>query len=125
MNYWKQLLLPLAFWLTGSVVDCIGLSPVSAHPLEPEVTSPSQRAGMDIQPGLTIRPMSGGPILPAPTVSIHVTTTISGLIVRTTVSQTFHNPSAEWAEGIYVFPLPGQAAVNHLPCGSASESLKG
>ena len=114
MNYWKQLLLPLAFWLTGSVVDCLGLPPVSAQPLEPEVTAPSQKAGPDIQPGLRIRPMSGGPTLPAPNVSTNVTTTISGLIVRTTVSQTFHNPSSEWAEGIYVFPLPEQAAVDHL-----------
>jgi Ca-activated chloride channel homolog len=114
MNYWKQLLLPLAFWLTGSVVDCLGLPPVSAQPLEPEATAPTEKAGPDIQPGMTIRPMSGGPTLPAPTVSTNVTTTISGLIVRTTVSQTFHNPSAEWAEGIYVFPLPEQAAVDHL-----------
>ncbi len=114
MNYWKQLLLPLAFWLTGSVVDCLGLPPVSAQPLESEVTAPSQKAGPDIQPGMTIRPMSGGPTIPAPTVSTTVTTTISGLIMRTTVSQTFHNPSAEWAEGIYVFPLPEQAAVDHL-----------
>ncbi|MDR4482872.1 MAG: marine proteobacterial sortase target protein [Nitrospirales bacterium] len=114
MNYWKQILLPLAFWLTGSVVDCLGLPPVSAQPLEPDVTAPSQQAGPDIQPGLSIRRMSGGPTLPAPTISTHVTTTISGLIVRTTVSQTFHNPSTEWAEGIYVFPLPEQAAVDHL-----------
>ncbi|MDH5699854.1 MAG: VIT domain-containing protein, partial [Nitrospirota bacterium] len=114
MNYWKQLLLPLAFWITGSVVDCLGLPPVSAQPLEPEVTAPSQKARPDIQPGLTIRPMSGGPSLPAPTVSTNVTITISGLIVRTTISQTFHNPSSEWAEGIYVFPLPEHAAVDHL-----------
>ncbi len=114
MNYWKQLLLPLAFWLTGSVVDCLGLPPVIAQPLEPEVTAPSHKTGPDIQPGLMIRPMSGGPTLPAPTVSTNVTTTISGLIVRTIVSQTFHNPSAEWAEGIYVFPLPEHAAVDHL-----------
>ncbi|MEO6202269.1 MAG: marine proteobacterial sortase target protein, partial [Nitrospirales bacterium] len=103
-----------AFWLTGSVVDCIGLSPFSAQPLEPEITASSHKAGPDIQLGLTIRPMSGGPSLPAPTVSTNVTTTISGLIVRTTVSQIFHNPSSEWAEGMYVFPLPEQAAVDHL-----------
>ncbi|WP_447965145.1 marine proteobacterial sortase target protein [Nitrospira sp. Ecomares 2.1] len=114
MNYWKQLLLPLAFWLTGSVVDCLGLPPVFAQPLESQVTAPAHKAGPDLQPGLMIRPMSGETTLPAPTVSTHVTTTISGLIVRTTVSQTFHNPSAEWAEGIYVFPLPEQAAVDHL-----------
>ena len=114
MNYWKHLLLPLAFWLTGSGVDCLGLPPVSAQPLEPVVPAPSHKAGPDIQPGLTIRPMSGGPSLPAPTISTNVTTTISGLILRTTVSQTFYNPSSEWAEGIYVFPLPDQAAVDHL-----------
>jgi sortase A len=50
MNYWKQILLPLAFWLTGSVVDCLGLPPVSAQPPEPDVTAPSQQAG----PGLWI-----------------------------------------------------------------------
>ncbi|WNM63790.1 marine proteobacterial sortase target protein [Candidatus Nitrospira neomarina] len=114
MNYWKQILLPLAFWLTGSVVDCLSLPPVSAQPPEPDVTTPSQQAGPDIPHGLSIRPMSGGPFLPAPTVSTHVTTTISALIVRTNVSQTFYNPSSEWAEGIYVFPLPDQAAVDHL-----------
>lgn len=114
MNHWKHLLLPLAFWITGSLVDCLGLPPVSAQPLEPEVTAPSQEARPGTQPGLMLRPMSGGPSLPAPTVSTNVTTTISGLIVRTTVSQTFHNPSSEWAEGIYVFPLPEQAAVDHL-----------
>ncbi|MDH4192741.1 MAG: marine proteobacterial sortase target protein [Nitrospirota bacterium] len=114
MNHWKHLLLPLAFWITGSLVDCLGLPPVSAHTADPEVTAPSQQVRPEIQPGLMIRPMSGGTNLPAPTVSTNVTTTISGLIVRTTVSQTFHNPSSEWAEGIYVFPLPEHAAVDHL-----------
>ncbi len=116
MNQWKHLLLPLAFWITGGLVDCLVLPPVSAQTPEPVVTSPTEteKARPEVQPGLTIRPMSGGPSLPAPTVSTNVTTTISGLIVRTTVSQTFQNPSSDWAEGIYVFPLPEHAAVDHL-----------
>ena len=114
MNYWKHLLLPLFFWVTGGLVDCLSLPPVSAQQPEPEITAPSQPVRPDTQPGLTLRPMSGGPQFPAPTVSTNVTTTISGLIVRTTLSQTFHNPSSEWAEGIYVFPLPEHAAVDHL-----------
>jgi len=116
MNHWKHLLLPLAFWITGGLVDCLVLPPVSAQIPEPTVTTPTapEKARPEIQPGLTIRPMSGGPSLSAPTVSTNVTTTISGLIVRTTVSQTFHNPSPDWAEGIYVFPLPEHAAVDHL-----------
>ncbi len=116
MNHWKHLLLPLAFWITGGLVDCLVLPPVSAQTSEAEVTAPTttEKARPDMQPGLTIRPMSGGPSLPAPTVSTHISTTISGLIARTTVSQTFHNPGSEWAEGIYVFPLPDHAAVDHL-----------
>jgi Ca-activated chloride channel family protein len=116
MNQWKHLLLPLMFWITGGLVDCLVLPPVSAQTPEPDVAAPTatEKARPDIPPGLTIRPMSGGPSFPAPTVSTNVTTTISGLIARTTVSQTFHNPSSAWAEGIYVFPLPEQAAVDHL-----------
>ena len=116
MNQWKHLLLPLAFWITGGLVDCLVLPPVSAQSPEPAVTIPSaiEKARPDMQPGLTIRPHSGGPSLSAPTVSTHISTTISGLIARTTVSQTFHNPSSDWAEGMYVFPLPEHAAVDHL-----------
>ena len=50
----------------------------------------------------------------APTLKTDVRMTISGLIVRATVRQQFKNDSAEWAEGIYVFPLPEHAAVDHL-----------
>jgi Ca-activated chloride channel family protein len=32
----------------------------------------------------------------------------------TTVSQTFQNSSAAWVSAIYAFPLPENAAVDHL-----------
>jgi Ca-activated chloride channel family protein len=35
-------------------------------------------------------------------------------VARTTVSQIFSNPSNEWVNGIYVFPLPENAAVDQL-----------
>lgn len=43
-----------------------------------------------------------------------VAMTISGLVVEAKVRQTFRNDGGEWAEGIYVFPLPENAAVNAL-----------
>ena len=52
--------------------------------------------------------------LTAPVLKTDVQMTISGLIVRATVRQQFTNDSAEWVEGIYVFPLPEHAAVDHL-----------
>ncbi|MGE4569735.1 MAG: VIT domain-containing protein, partial [Gammaproteobacteria bacterium] len=39
---------------------------------------------------------------------------ITGTINRVRVEQTFINPSNEWVEGVYVFPLPEDSAVDHL-----------
>ncbi len=52
--------------------------------------------------------------IPAPTLHTDVHMTVTGLISRSTVRQEFKNPGTVWAEGIYVFPLPETAAVDHL-----------
>ncbi|MGH7230397.1 MAG: marine proteobacterial sortase target protein [Nitrospiraceae bacterium] len=52
--------------------------------------------------------------LAAPILKTDVEITVSGLISRAIVRQQFKNDSAEWAEGLYVFPLPENAAVDHL-----------
>ena len=39
---------------------------------------------------------------------------IAGLAARVSVRQSFRNDGADWVEGIYVFPLPDEAAVDHL-----------
>ncbi len=43
-------------------------------------------------------------------VSIHIT----GTIARVKLEQHFRNPGLDWVEGVYVFPLPEDAAVDHL-----------
>ena len=55
-----------------------------------------------------------GRYIKAPMVSTDVKMDIAGPVIRTTLSQTFSNTSDEWVEGIYVFPLPENAAVDHL-----------
>lgn len=40
--------------------------------------------------------------------------TINGMLARVSLSQRFENDSADWVEGVYVFPLPEDAAVDHL-----------
>ena len=52
--------------------------------------------------------------LPAPTLRTDVEIFVTGLIARATVKQQFENPGSEWAEGVYAFPLPETAAVDHL-----------
>ncbi len=50
----------------------------------------------------------------APVLKTDIDISVSGTIARTRVTQRFHNPSDEWVEGTYVFPLPEGAAVDHL-----------
>lgn len=52
--------------------------------------------------------------LPAPHLATDVNMTITGMINRTQITQTFHNTSSVWQEGIYVFPLPEKAGVDQL-----------
>lgn len=39
---------------------------------------------------------------------------VSGMIARAKIKQKFKNSSSLWAEGTYVFPLPENAAVDHM-----------
>ena len=61
----------------------------------------------------------------APTVDTDVQMDITGLIARVTVTQRFHNPSSEWINGVYVFPLPEKAAVDHLRMVIGERTIEG
>ena len=50
----------------------------------------------------------------APILSTDVRIKIVGLVGRATVTQSFRNGTDGFVEGVYVFPLPEQAAVDHL-----------
>jgi Ca-activated chloride channel family protein len=66
---------------------------------------------------LLFRTADPGRFVPAPTLNTDVHITIAGIIARATIKQEFVNPSREqddWMEGVYVFPLPETAAVDHL-----------
>ena len=111
MNHRKAQFFLLMFWVTSSLIGGLPFSSVFA------LSTPN-----DIQPatvqktevGFLLKSSSSKAPVPAPLLNTTVTMTISGQIARTTVSQQFTNPGSEWAEGIYVFPLPEQAAVDHL-----------
>ncbi len=101
----------LTFCFLNSGIGAVSLSSVSAQP-----APDSTRESVVNKPegGVFLNTTSGKTPVPAPLLQTTVRMTVSGLIARTTVSQQFYNPSDEWAEGVYVFPLPGQAAVDHL-----------
>ncbi len=44
----------------------------------------------------------------------HADVSINGLVAKITLAQTFTNHTDAWQEGVYIFPLPENAAVNHM-----------
>jgi len=63
---------------------------------------------------LLLKTPQSGRYVPAPTVATDVHMRITGMISRVSVTQRFENPSDEWVEGVYVFPLPEGAAVDRI-----------
>ncbi len=51
---------------------------------------------------------------PAPVLGSTVEVKVTGVIARAKVTQIFRNPARDWVEGIYIFPLPEDAAVDTL-----------
>ena len=93
----------------------LSLAPACGNELE----QPAPTIGLsDVKGGrLLFKTAQPGRFLPAPTLKTDVRIAVTGLITRATVTQEFLNPSLEkdaWAEGLYVFPLPDTAAVDHL-----------
>ena len=68
----------------------------------------------DLASGQLVFRQDDGHYLSSPTLATDVEIKINGLLARVLVSQTFTNPTSSWQEGIYVFPLPETAAVDHL-----------
>ncbi|WPE17158.1 marine proteobacterial sortase target protein [Candidatus Thioglobus autotrophicus] len=50
---------------------------------------------------------------------------ITGTINRVSLEQSFTNPSNDWVEGVYVFPLPTDSAVDHLTMHVGNRIIEG
>ena len=78
------------------------------------VTTPAYAAGSDTGQGTLYLNEANGSQVASPLLFTDVHMDVSGMIARVQVKQRFVNPTAEWREGVYVFPLPEKAAVDHL-----------
>ncbi|MFO1303406.1 MAG: marine proteobacterial sortase target protein [Burkholderiales bacterium] len=81
------------------------------------VTSPALGATPHDAGALYLKASDGGPggnRVATPLVFTDVRMSVTGIVNRVTVEQRFVNPTDEWREGVYVFPLPEKAAVDHL-----------
>jgi len=66
-----------------------------------------------MQTGSLLLRMEAGYVV-ATRMNTDIQATISGLVTRVRVRQAFRNSGPDWVEGVYVFPLPDSAAVDHL-----------
>ncbi len=104
-----------------------------AEPTKP----PAEQAGSAATPANFVSPgdMNTGALLlksgkdgqyvEAPRLNTDVNITVTGTIARAIVTQRFENPSDRWLEGVYVFPLPEQSAVDALRMEIGSRVIEG
>ena len=67
----------------------------------------------EMQTGSLLMRMSEGYVT-ATLLNTDVNIQVNGLVARISVMQEFRNEGSEWVEGVYVFPLPDEAAVDHM-----------
>src|SRR3954453_16663605 len=70
-------------------------------------------------------PGKDGEPVPAPVLGATVEVKVTGIIARARVTQIFTNPSKEWLEGIYIFPLPADGAVDTVRMKVGDRSIQG
>ena len=75
---------------------------------------PAAAAAADATQGTGLLVPIGGDYVTAPLLNTDVNIQVNGLVARVSVMQEFENDSPEWVEGVYVFPLPDTAAVDHM-----------
>ena len=75
--------------------------------------SPQGPTPNSMQTGSLLMRMSEGYVT-ATLLNTDVNIAVNGLVARVSVMQEFENEGQEWVEGVYVFPLPDEAAVDHM-----------
>ena len=106
---WRQLgRLVFESAITGLVVSIVLALAVFIVSFE------AQAAGGDPGQGTLLFRDAGDARTAAPLLLTDVHMDVSGAVARVEVAQRFVNPTAQWREAVYVFPLPEQAAVDHL-----------
>jgi Ca-activated chloride channel family protein len=118
----------IALDLIGYVLLAAALGVVTAVALASVAllfASQAEAAEAPQQGTLLLRPRGAGEPLSAPLLSTAVAFHISGMVARAEVVQTFRNSGESWVEGVYVFPLPETAAVDHLRLHVGERSIEG
>jgi Ca-activated chloride channel family protein len=91
-------------WAWHLLLICL----ISIQPAKAEGPTPAE-----LQAGGLLMRMENG-YQTATLLNTDVDIQVHGLVARVTVKQEFRNEGSDWVEGVYVFPLPDKAAVDHM-----------
>jgi Ca-activated chloride channel family protein len=106
--FFFSLILTISFALPSIVLRA---EPVSSGT---DAAGEARVAPGDMNTGALLLQTEDGAFVEAPRLQTDVVMTVNGTIARVAVTQRFENKSDRWVEGIYVFPLPEQSAVDAL-----------
>lgn len=67
-----------------------------------------------IRSGTLVFTVAEGEPVEIPRLRTDVKVDVKGIVARVELRQHFRNPSEQWAEGIYAFPLPANAAIERM-----------
>lgn len=98
----------IVFFILLLMMKLAGAMPLKQH--QPtEMTLDEVAAGT-----LLMKTEQAGRFHSLPLQQTDVEMTITGPIARSVLTQTFSNPTDQWLEAVYAFPLPENAAVDHM-----------
>src|SRR5436190_3466002 len=104
------------------LVAMLCLTPVAARAATGAV---AEAAATRVTEGTLLFRGGDGAAVPAPLLETDVDLRVTGPVARAIVRQQFVNPTSDWVEGVYVFPLPEDAAVDHLRLHVGARVLEG
>jgi Ca-activated chloride channel family protein len=120
----RAFLLAVAFGLVFTLAAIAVGAPQAEDPFAPEVAG-HPRPEDATSGSLLLRRGPAEPWAPAPLVSTEVSYKVSGVVARARVVQKFRNGTDGFVEGVYVFPLPESAAVDHFRVRAGERVIEG
>jgi Ca-activated chloride channel family protein len=110
-------------WIVGLALGLLLTAAAVALPApaeDQEVSPEKARSG-----SFLVRRAKGESWAKVPTLATEVSFRVAGVVARASVRQRFRNGTDGWVEGVYVFPLPETAAVDHLLMRVGERTIEG
>ena len=101
-------------FVLGIAVGLVLTLAAAALPAPLQEEQPAEAPRLATSGRFLMRRASGEAWTMAPNLATEASFRVAGVVARATVRQRFQNATDGWVEGVYVFPLPENAAVDHL-----------